>query len=466
MSATLEGTTIGRFRVGRLLGKGGMGAVYAAFDEHLERDVALKVLHEEGESSIQKKRLMREARIAAKLQHPNIATIYEVEELEGNLFIVMELLEGQALRRALHERKLDVDEAIQIARDMARGLARAHAAGFIHRDIKPENVFLTTLGPDTVLTKVLDFGLARQKPAPVAADHKDPEHTSTGTSRGDMWGTPGYVSPEQALGQTVDVRTDVFSFGVVFYEMLANIRPFRGETAVATMIATTRAPERPLREIIPQLPPEIDAIVTRCLAKKKEDRFADCGEVSAAIEAFMRGGVPASVRNPAKQPSRPSYPGTNPLMSGGGDAPTTGSAAISLTTREDTLVAIEHQRRDKIRLAILVGAGLGLAILVLVLGVSFAAHRSHDVAAAASGSASALAVSAPPDPVIEPATPLPEPSADPDPAPTPSAVAMAAPAPHPRPAGNAPKKVVDCRNKFTTDAKGVRIPKLECFKDK
>ena len=186
MSAALEGTTIGRFRVGRLLGKGGMGAVYAAFDEHLERDVALKVLHEEGESGLQKKRLMREARIAAKLQHPNIATIYEVEELEGKLFIVMEMLEGQSLRQALHQRKLDVDEAIQIARDMARGLARAHGAGFIHRDIKPENVFLTSLSADTSIAKVLDFGLARQKPTPAAELHKTDENTSTGTSRGDV----------------------------------------------------------------------------------------------------------------------------------------------------------------------------------------------------------------------------------------------------------------------------------------
>ncbi|MBX3233760.1 MAG: serine/threonine protein kinase [Labilithrix sp.] len=468
-----------------------MGAVYSAFDEKLERDVALKVLHDEGEAPAQRKRLLREARIAAKLQHPNIATIYEVEELEGVLYIVMELLEGIALRRALMERRLGMEEAIGVARDMARGLAKAHAAGVVHRDIKPENIFLTTLSADTVLAKVLDFGLARQRPQPAVPGLPQEERTTTNTtSRGDMWGTPGYVSPEQALGQQVDARTDVFSFGVVVYEMLANIRPFRGETAVATMIATTRQEPRPLLEIVPHLPPAIDEIITRCLRKKKEERYADAQELSAAFEAFARGGPVSatgriSIIGPPSQPMRvaPSQPELPfvPIP----EAPTTGSAAISMTTREETLRALEEQRRDRVKLIAAVSAGIAVALVALGLIVTFkpASNRS---AAAASVSASAPSVAQIPrepsePPPSEPSEPPPEPAPTlepppaldlppepPEPAPSVAVAPAPAPAPAPRPTppplGSGKKrKPADCAQPFVIDSKGVKIPKLHCL---
>jgi serine/threonine-protein kinase len=458
-----------------------MGAVYSAFDTKLERDVALKVVLEEGESNAQRKRLLREARIAAKLQHPNIATVYEVDELEGQLIIVMELLEGTALRKSLHERRFSTDEAIGIARDMARGLAKAHAAGVVHRDIKPENVFLVTLGADAMLAKLLDFGLARVKPQapPSARDLELGHQEHTNTTNGDMWGTPGYVSPEQALGgKDIDARTDVFSFGVVFYEMLANIRPFRGETAVATMLATTRQEPRALSEIVPDLPPPIGDIVTRCLRKKKEDRFADGTELSAAFEAFARGSVTSGAVRLPSIGSSPSYPNIQhdapppsnrqPLASGTGDAPTTGSAAISMTTREETLAAIEH-RKDKIKLFVAVAIGVGLAGIALVLAVTMGSVKPRDTVASFDASPAesvTLAVEPPSsssvaDSDLPPEATLELPSNDPD--------SPATPVKHAKPAGSAKPKLIDgkpadcAKSKFTTDSKGVRIPKLYCF---
>lgn len=500
--------------------------MYAAFDEKLERDVALKVLLEDGETASQRKRLLREARIAAKLQHPNIATVYEVEELEDKLYIVMELLEGKALRRLLSERKVAIEEAISIARDMARGLARAHAAGVVHRDIKPENVFITNLGGDATLAKLLDFGLARQHlvaPAgtiPANVPKEDVTSTNT-TSRGEMWGTPGYVSPEQALGQKdIDARTDIFSLGVVFYEMLANIRPFRGDTAVATMLATTRNEPRPLSEIIPEIPPVIDEIVKRCLRKKKDERFLDGGELSAALETFARmsnnslrlpsigssPSLPFISQSPSQVPPVPpsqrriSYPGAPPAPGSGsaagveGEAATTGSAALSMSTQQESLLAMQEHQRDRMKLfiALTIGAAVALLSGILLITMSLTGPSKKKVAGAGSAEPSAsVAIEVPPTPVVAPPAPSEEPAAaeptaptavaeaEPEPpAPTPATAnhpVVAPAAPHPRPAsapvpapappGSAKKpKPADCaKSPFTIDSKGVRIPKLYCL---
>jgi serine/threonine protein kinase len=478
------GTTLGRFRVDRLIGRGGMGAVYAAFDEKLERDVALKVLIDEGDATVQKKRLLREARLAAKLQHPNIATVYEVDELDGRLYIVMELLEGSSLRKLLTQRKMAVDEAVSIARDMARALGRAHAAGVTHRDIKPENVFVTTPSPEAILAKVLDFGLARQKP-PAGPGAAAEERTSTDTtSRGDMWGTPGYVSPEQAHGQPIDARTDVFSFGVVFYEMLANIKPFRGENAIALMIATTRQEPRPLREILPDLPAEIDEIVRRCMMKKKEDRFADGGELGAAFDAYVRGNTASGkVGNViGSSPSLPSLPilsledvGGQPHLSTAlpdDSAPTTGNAGIAMTTREDTLLSIEQQRRDRMKLFAAIGSGVGVALIVIIVALSWKSASTQPITTASAGlpdpspPSSVIELPSPPEPSPAPAAPAATlavaPELEPEPDPTPAA----APAAHhaaPAAGSGRRKKPADCSQPFITDAKGVKIPKLHCL---
>ena len=264
-----------------------MGAVYAATDEKLERDVAVKVVLDELDSPTTRKRFLREARLAVKLTHPNIATVFEVGETEANLYIVMELLEGQSLRRRLGGRRLPVDQALVIARDLARALARAHAAGIAHRDIKPENIFVTQPSPGAIHAKVLDFGLARQKVAlPKLKGNED--YTATNTGTGEITGTPGYWSPEQAAGGSVDIRTDVFSFGLVLYEMLTGRRAFMGDNPVALVVAVARAEPEPVRKFVPNVAAEIEALLITCLQKKAEDRFPDATVLCTEIERVMR----------------------------------------------------------------------------------------------------------------------------------------------------------------------------------
>jgi serine/threonine protein kinase len=487
VGSTLVGSTLGRFRVDRLMGRGGMGAVYAAFDEKLERDVALKVLTEEGDYALQKKRLLREARLAAKLQHPNIATVYEVDELEGRLLIVMELLEGSALRKVLMQRKVSLDEAISIARDVARALARAHTAGVIHRDIKPENIFLTTPSPDAMLTKVLDFGLARQRPAEGATEEQ------TATTRGDMWGTPGYVSPEQAHGQPVDVRTDIFSFGVVFYEMLAGIKPFRGEHPIAIMLATTKQEARPLREIFPGIPAELDEIVRRCMKKDREARFKDGNELSAALENYIRGSTVSSKLSNVVA-SNPSLPfvalddrslGEISSRALAEHAPTTGgSAAMELPDAGPPSLA--QQRIDHMKIVASIGGGVAVALVVTVSSLAWVSGPARSRTASSNHTTVTAPPSAPsaPNPIPDPDEPPSAAAADSsmhpetaDPAPIASGaptrvghpsnpVVKAGVRPNagqnPGPNAGVRNKPADCAQPFTYD-KGVKIPKLHCL---
>jgi serine/threonine protein kinase len=475
-----------------------MGEVYAAFDQKLEREVALKVLNsDDGDLTVQKKRLLREARLAAKLTHPNIATVFEVDELDGHLYIVMELLEGSSLRKLLMQRKMGVDEAISNARDIARALSRAHASGVIHRDIKPENIFITSPSPDAILAKVLDFGLARQRPL---GDGN--EYTMTNTSsRGDMWGTPGYVSPEQAHGQKVDIRTDIFSFGVIFYEMLAGIKPFRGADAIATMIATTRQEPRPLREITPEVHPDLEEIVGICLRKERETRYADGRELSAALEGFVRGSTNMHrVSNVVG--SNPNLPviATEDLATEvqtsvhfEDQSRTTGAATIAMTTLpppDEEPPSLDQQRRDHMKLVAAIGSGVALALVVVIVGLAWATSTPRAHAKTASSRAPApsamdsgpaptptLATAPPtsPSPTSSVALELPPGAEDPPPpAPAPESTATS-PSPHAAAPAHAPvaagsvrpaagrKKPADCAEPFRVDAKGVKIPKLHCL---
>ncbi|MBX3218490.1 MAG: protein kinase, partial [Labilithrix sp.] len=339
-----------------------------------------------------------------------------------------------------------------------------------------------------VLAKVLDFGLARQKPATPAGGAEpsapSPEHTSTDTSRGDMWGTPGYVSPEQAHGRPVDARTDVFSFGVVFYEMLANIRPFRGDNAIAMMLATTRQEPRPLREILPDLPPEIDEIVRRSLKKNAAERYADGGELSAALDAYVR--TSASGRLVHSIGSSPSLPlltleelGGQPVPTGPlEEAPTTGEAGIAMMPpRDDAPASSEQRRQDRLKLLVAIGGGLLVALVVIVVGLSLRRVRTEGTAAQAAAS-SGVAVVEPPSTVVQappappepaPALDEPAPERDPEPvaAPEPAPPPVAAPTtttPPPATSARRKKPADDCSQPFVVDAKGVRIPKIHCLK--
>jgi serine/threonine-protein kinase len=256
------GAVLGHFRVVRELGRGGMGIVYLADDTKLRRQVALKVLPPALARNAERRRsLLREARAAAAVTHPNIATVYEVGESGEHVYIAMEHVGGEGLRARMERAPLTLAEVLELARPIARALGTAHRAGLVHRDLKPENVMLTGDG----LPKLLDFGLAR-----VANTAGDPGAlagltTSLPTIEGRFAGTPAYMSPEQILGDPVDARADVFALGVMLYEMLSGRRPFEGDTASAVMRAIVADPPEPL--YVDDVPEELVSLILACLDK-------------------------------------------------------------------------------------------------------------------------------------------------------------------------------------------------------
>ncbi|HET6893362.1 MAG TPA: alpha/beta fold hydrolase [Pyrinomonadaceae bacterium] len=269
---SLEGITISHYRVLEKLGEGGMGTVYKARDERLDRFVALKFLppYLSARQDI-KTRFIQEAKAAAALEHPNICTIYDIGDApDGQLFISMACYEGETLREKLQRGPLPVDVALSYAIQAAHGLAQAHAADIVHRDIKPANLFVTTR--DQV--KILDFGVAK-----VADVHL--------TSAGVLVGTVAYMSPEQGDGRTTDYRTDMWSLGVVLYEMLAGKHPFAGELGDVSLYAIQHQKPRSLITVRPEIPPSLDAIVNRLLAKRPEQRYDRLDELIAELQSLQ-----------------------------------------------------------------------------------------------------------------------------------------------------------------------------------
>ncbi len=259
-----------------------MGVVYRAEDEKLRRTVALKLLPDTSRNEERRQRFLREARSAAAITHPNVAVVYAVDEADGRVYIAMELVEGENLRARLERGRLGVATARELAGQIARGLAAAHDKGIVHRDLKPENVMITPAG----VVKILDFGLA--KPGVVVASGKTEAalartETVVTSDEGRIMGTPEYMSPEQAMGEAVDVRSDVFSLGIVLYEMLSGARPFTGASTRAVLVAIARDTPPPLRQKVPEVDDATEAVVTRCLAKAAGERFAHGGEIVAAL---------------------------------------------------------------------------------------------------------------------------------------------------------------------------------------
>ncbi len=281
LSKDLIGKKIGSYKIESYIGGGGMGEVFCAIDERLGRRVALKLLSQtrvEDEEYI--RRFEIEARAASALNHPDILTIFEFGKTDGVYFIATELVDGVTLRQRIDDKDLKLPEILKIAIQTAEALKTAHEAGIIHRDIKPENIMIRKDG----YVKVLDFGLAKPFTEGALINEDGNNLTPMDTKTGRVLGTPNYMSPEQVRGQRVDKRTDIFSLGIVIYEMISNRKPFSGNSASAVIAAILLDEPKPLQEIAPNVPPDLEIIVGNALTKKRELRYATMDEMIADLK--------------------------------------------------------------------------------------------------------------------------------------------------------------------------------------
>src|SRR5215475_8133468 len=283
------GRHLGSYEIISLLGKGGMGEVYRARDVKLKREVAIKVLPDEFSRDVDRlSRFQREAELLASLNHPNIAAIYDFEEAGGFRYLVLELVEGETLGERLRRGPIPASEVLGIAQQIVDALEAAHEKGVIHRDLKPANVKIT---PDGKM-KVLDFGLAKAmeaKPSNPNLSHS-PTLSNLATNAGIILGTAAYMSPEQANGFPADRRSDIFSLGVVLYEMFTGRQPFQGRTT-SEIMASVLVKEPDWTVMPPNLNPRIHELIHRCLQKDAKARWQAVGDIRVEIESLVSGGI-------------------------------------------------------------------------------------------------------------------------------------------------------------------------------
>jgi eukaryotic-like serine/threonine-protein kinase len=296
----MVGETVSHYHIVGKLGGGGMGLVYDAEDTRLGRHVALKFIPENLVNDRKAlERFEREAKAASQLNHPGICTIYDIEDMNGQPFIVMEKLEGMSLKDRLRGAPMDIEEMLDIAIQVADALAACHAKGIIHRDIKPANIFITQSGQ----VKILDFGLVK-----LSRDLWSGEPVNEDLSEaGDIFGTAVYMSPEQARGEELDARSDLFSLGVVLYQMATGQKPFAGANSVVTLEAVlTKKPIPPLK-LNPKLPPDLEGIIGHAMEKNRANRYPDALTLKADLQALKREtdpGLTASGRMRSPFPYR------------------------------------------------------------------------------------------------------------------------------------------------------------------
>ena len=295
------GKTLGPYEILALIGAGGMGEVWKALDTRLGRIVAIKVLREDFSSD--KERLARfekEARLASALNHPNIITIYQIGKADGAPYIAMELVEGKTLRELLRGRRLPLPEILNLAAQIANGMAKAHGAGITHRDLKPENIMISGDG----FVKILDFGLGKlASPRVSRSSISTLDQHELETKHGMILGTVDYMSPEQARGEDIDFRSDQFSFGSVLYEMLAGVHPFRRNSAIQSLAAIIEDEPKPITSCAPGMPESLVRILNRCLEKDRECRYASTQDLAVELSSLQSDGI-SKGRMPSPPPRK------------------------------------------------------------------------------------------------------------------------------------------------------------------
>jgi eukaryotic-like serine/threonine-protein kinase len=364
----LRNETLSHYRIVSKIGEGGMGEVYLAQDAKLDRKVALKILPAElAANQDRMRRFVQEAKAAAALNHPNIATIHEIGESDGVNYIAMEFIDGTTLREKIHQEQTDLRKLLRFLQHVAEGLAKAHAAGIIHRDLKPDNIMITRDGH----AKILDFGLAKLiEQSPISGGDSSevatavmPQHSMPGA----VMGTVGYMSPEQAQGKTkeIDQRSDIFSFGCILFEAATGKKPFEGESIVKSlhMVIYEAAPS--IAKFNPSAPPELQRIVRRCLAKDPDERYQSIKEVAIELKTLRRemdgAGVDTTVAPPKSQTTRVSADYTGPESFGATISTSSTPPTTRASSAEYVVTGIkQHKLATVAAVAVLIVAAIAL----------------------------------------------------------------------------------------------------------